>query len=623
MDKNLEASTKNLSMLFEKREGIEIPIYQRSYSWTKENAETLINDLFESYENENHLQYFLGNIIIKEKGKDDVIVDGQQRITTLTIIFFAMGKVVNESNWDIKDKKHYLNLLKNYIYKNVKNMNDEDFSLKLTSSIKNEKLEGFMNNVNPYNDEILEDDGSYYYVNFNCIFSILTKYLLTPEIFNNFFSWFTEKVVLVQIELPECMDEQKIFESINAEGVVLTSVDLIKNFIYSKIERIAHDDEKEKLTKIVEDVFEKTIPKLGEQTKLGEKLFSSYLSFIKSMANKEKDKELYKKFKNEFKNKDDFQLNIYELEKFANLYEKIQNYEVKYIDSLFSVSFHQVRSVLSGVLFPIFYFIFGDLIKKDEKLDDNKIFKNFIIKYAQYKTIRIIEGKTDKNHNRFFIETLLPKLKNKFKNKVNVESVEKIISTFFNSISSKMKDDVSSIASFDKNYLKNIWFKHSFYKKLSSEEILGVLLRIEFTKKCENDEKISFEMFEKWEVEHIFPQNPESNSIWMKIIDNKIKNENIDIDEDAIIFSKCHKWGNLTILHSNDNKRISNADFVIKKIELNNSLFRINNYFKGINDWDFSSIDKRENEMWNDIWETIKDYEKSFTTKDLISINEQ
>lgn len=72
-----------------------IPSYQRPYAWTKEETSILFNDLYDFYENEKDDDYFLGSIVlIKEKNnpKCDVI-DGQQRLTTLSILFSVMASL--------------------------------------------------------------------------------------------------------------------------------------------------------------------------------------------------------------------------------------------------------------------------------------------------------------------------------------------------------------------------------------------------------------------------------------------------------------------------------------------------------------------------------------------------
>ena len=66
----------------------EIPPYQRPYSWGKENVQELLDDIWEAY-SENDDEYFIGSLITIERERDKKydVVDGQQRLTTLNLIF--------------------------------------------------------------------------------------------------------------------------------------------------------------------------------------------------------------------------------------------------------------------------------------------------------------------------------------------------------------------------------------------------------------------------------------------------------------------------------------------------------------------------------------------------------
>ena len=76
-----------------------IPEYQRNYSWSEDNIETLIQDIINEDDG-----YYLGNIIITSKSDSEDtydIVDGQQRFTTITLILF-------ETKYEKKTKRYYL-----------------------------------------------------------------------------------------------------------------------------------------------------------------------------------------------------------------------------------------------------------------------------------------------------------------------------------------------------------------------------------------------------------------------------------------------------------------------------------------------------------------------------------
>ena len=64
---------------------LSIPNYQRPYRWTTESATILFNDIYFAYKN-NIPEYRIGSIVLHKNGNDYEIVDGQQRVTTLTIL---------------------------------------------------------------------------------------------------------------------------------------------------------------------------------------------------------------------------------------------------------------------------------------------------------------------------------------------------------------------------------------------------------------------------------------------------------------------------------------------------------------------------------------------------------
>lgn len=89
----MEARKNNISIL--KKLKFEIPFYQRAYSWEKQDIEKLINDI-----NTRSIHY-LGNIVFKKNDDKFIIIDGQQRLTTIYIIFMALREKPFELDYEI------------------------------------------------------------------------------------------------------------------------------------------------------------------------------------------------------------------------------------------------------------------------------------------------------------------------------------------------------------------------------------------------------------------------------------------------------------------------------------------------------------------------------------------
>lgn len=100
-----------LSKIFSSEFNYNIPSYQRPYSWTIQEAGILFDDLYDFYKNEDKEEnYFLGSIVLIKQDdypKADVI-DGQQRLTTLTILLAVIAHSLSDS-YDRDEFKNYIN----------------------------------------------------------------------------------------------------------------------------------------------------------------------------------------------------------------------------------------------------------------------------------------------------------------------------------------------------------------------------------------------------------------------------------------------------------------------------------------------------------------------------------
>ena len=101
MHDNIKAQEKSLDSIFSGNYVFSVPSYQRPYSWTKDNAAELFDDLFDAYQNKTSEgdSYFLGSLVLKKdpyKPNSDII-DGQQRLTTLTILLAILRDQLSSS----------------------------------------------------------------------------------------------------------------------------------------------------------------------------------------------------------------------------------------------------------------------------------------------------------------------------------------------------------------------------------------------------------------------------------------------------------------------------------------------------------------------------------------------
>ena len=92
---DITASEKNLNSVFSDAHLFEIPSYQRPYSWDTEQVGALLSDLLDAMERDDETPYFLGSIVLikEDDSSKSEVVDGQQRLTTLSILFCVLREL--------------------------------------------------------------------------------------------------------------------------------------------------------------------------------------------------------------------------------------------------------------------------------------------------------------------------------------------------------------------------------------------------------------------------------------------------------------------------------------------------------------------------------------------------
>ncbi|GAA7340148.1 DUF262 domain-containing protein [Helicobacter pylori] len=197
-----------------------IPVYQRNYTWEEENCEKLLQDII--HISQNKKTHFMGSItyilhLIDEKNslrslQEFVIIDGQQRITTLMLLLKAIEtKIQNEGI-----KKEIDNLL---------NLTRQRLRLKPIKSDK-EAFDLVMQNRSHEIQGVSHIRQNYKFFT-KALDNYLSKGVRIEEIYGTFLRL---KIVAIGLELGED-DPQVVFESINATGVQLKGLDLIRNYL--------------------------------------------------------------------------------------------------------------------------------------------------------------------------------------------------------------------------------------------------------------------------------------------------------------------------------------------------------------------------------------------------------
>ena len=208
-----------------------IPIYQRTYSWTERECRQLWDDIVRTGSNDAILAHFIGSIVYIEKGLYQVssqspllVIDGQQRLTTVTLILEALARQLGDSEPidGFSTKK-----LRSYYLLNPLEEEERGFKLLLTQTDKASLLALVQQKAQPTNHSLLVTENFAFFEeqvkNLGADLSVLCHGLA--------------KLVVVDIALSRDQDNpQLIFESMNSTGRALSQADLIRNFILMGLE---------------------------------------------------------------------------------------------------------------------------------------------------------------------------------------------------------------------------------------------------------------------------------------------------------------------------------------------------------------------------------------------------
>ena len=303
----------------------QMPEYQRPYSWDKERVEQLWFDLVEAYKNYVEdpavdSNYFLGSLVVVKNGQGYDVIDGQQRMTTLTILFCVLRDLdklnlpdtrMNEVKHSIKDLlggKERLKLttqLNNQALFETSVINKIDFQASKAKIEENRFLQTafyFKNLI-----EESQNSKSYYYIND----------------LSGFIKYIFEQTTLIRVV---CYDESfaiKLFTVLNDRGLDLASSDIIKAYLLQKLS----EDKRFSFVEVWKRV-ETICKQAGESLQM---VLSLYLYYLKSGNPK---KNLHEELKLELKSKEPIETILF-IEEFAkNLSEINYDYQDKDISKL-------------------------------------------------------------------------------------------------------------------------------------------------------------------------------------------------------------------------------------------------------------------------------------------------
>ena len=549
----MKASERKITKLFSESDTVfSIPVYQRDYNWQEKQCQRLFKDILQTGKNEKVSSYFLGSIVYIHDGiygvgeKEFHVIDGQQRMTTLTLLFLAIyfklkGTILAKD----ADKIYNQYVVNPYSEKEIKlKLLPPEENLYILNKISHNKF----NELEAFQDR-----------------NMLKNYLFFEKELENLsfddmkhLSNGIEKLIYIDIALEKGKDDpQKIFESLNSTGLDLSQGDLIRNYILMDLER----GEQNRIYKEIWIPIENNC-KVSDGSEI-----TSYVSdFIRDYLTLKTEKisskpKVFETFKAYYEKENDEKLE--DMKKYSEAYsyiikpslEKDRDIqrELDYLKSL-------DKTVINTFLIGILKDYKDNILEKDELL-------NILILLQSYLWRRYITEKPTNALNKIFqgMYGKISRSGNYYENLVDVLMAEDFPTD--EELESALK-------------LKNV------YK--DKEKLNYVFKKLE---NYNHNELIDFDN-EKITIEHIFPQKP-----------NKAWKENYSDNELEQMISFKDTISNLTLTGSNSN--LSNKAFHEKRDDevhgYRNSKLYMNKYLGRLEEWNLLSMEARFESLYDDI----------------------
>ena len=226
----MKATEAKLLGFLEKSPQFIIPIYQRTYSWTEKQCRQLWDDIIRAGSNEAIGVHFIGSVVYVEQGLSLVshrapllVIDGQQRLTTVSLLIEALARALGETEVDDFTAAK----LRHYFLTNHLEVGDRYFKL-LLSQTDNASLRAIIKNGEQPAQPSLRVTQN---------FELFTELLKAQKGDLGPVCRGLAKLVVVDIALNRDQDNpQLIFESMNSTGKELSQADLIRNFVLMGLE---------------------------------------------------------------------------------------------------------------------------------------------------------------------------------------------------------------------------------------------------------------------------------------------------------------------------------------------------------------------------------------------------
>jgi uncharacterized protein with ParB-like and HNH nuclease domain len=525
MEDIFRPSSLTIKQLFGNTDSLyQIPRYQRAYSWGDDQLEKLWDDLIEAKENDPN--YFLGSVITA-KSEDSTsyldIVDGQQRLTTLTILLCVYRDLFPNINEDLLDNDPFA--IDNKVIGSSIRFNDRFERLRLRTHSNHQSdfdtivLNGDTTNLKkPTKQDLRKDEPKHKFINTAHFFTNKLKDLGKDDA-GALINYLFNSVKIIRIDCQSVAFAIKLFQVLNDRGLDLSNADLIKSFLIGQIQKkyVADGElKKQKEDQFMDDWKVCENYSNDTQTSLND-LFVMYEYYTLAQNPK---KSLYDELVVQFSDKDSNQI-ITNVKLFVENYKReIYEREDKLTYSFFYISWGMYwRTILLTAL-----------------TENYSEYNEFVKLFRRYYYLNWIAGFT------------LTKIKQTSFNIIKWLKENRTLEFIKGELELNLSQN-DTIRKATENLKGDIYYE-SWCKPL--------LFMIEY-QQTDDSSLNFFEMSDtKIQVEHILPQKYKSNIEW-----------NTKFEGNETISKWINTGGNLTLLSGKKNRDASNYSFDKKIIAYN------------------------------------------------------
>jgi len=559
----MKASEASLLTFLKKAEQFVIPIYQRTYSWTEKQCRQLWDDIIRAGTHDDISVHFIGSIVyvaqdlaLVTQQTPMLVIDGQQRLTTITLILEALARAVGEDEpvdgfSDIKIRHHYLC--------NALERGDRYHKL-LLSQTDNASLKALIKNT-----EEPKEPSQRIAENFAFFTQLLEERRndLAPVCRG------LAKLYVVDIALTRGQDNpQLIFESMNSTGKALSQADLIRNFILMGLEPDLQ-------TRLYEQYWRPMEVDFGEEANGW--MFDSFVRHYLTLKTRTipREQDVYEAFKDYTNTKPivdaGIEALVNDLRQYAHHYCAMALGQEK--DAALRQAFQDLRELRVDVAYPLLLELYHDhatgLLDAAELLSATRLIESYVFR-------RSVCGIATNSLNKTFANVGKELKKDRYLESLRAHFL--LLPSY-----RRMPGD------------------DEFRREIQMRDLYGFRTRSYWLRKLENHGRKEPIAVDEYTIEHIMPQNENLSDAWRQALGADWKR----VHEELL-----HTLGNLTL--TGYNSELSDRPFADKCTIVGGfkeSPLRLNEGIGQLPAWDEAAIRARAARLADKaltVWQTPK-----------------